>query len=124
MLLYKVFVSLDAVRNFIKPMTGGLTHLLIPSPTDPEQWEMINEVPRMEQLLLQQSRTHFSQAHGKPYTVPPLTDIDKNHTGFRPDFRCDCCWCSQLDRLSFFRQVSVRLRPIPEAQTVIFPRFP
>jgi len=56
-------------------MTGGLTHLLIPSPTNLDQWETITDVTQMEQLLLQQSRTHFSQARGTPYTVPPLTEV-------------------------------------------------
>jgi len=67
----------QAVKIFIKPTNGGLTHVIIPSTTTQDQWETITDVTRMEHLLLQQSRTHFSQAHGTPYTVPPLTDVLK-----------------------------------------------
>jgi len=60
-----------------------------------------------------------------PFALQKLSKAhDKNHTGFRPDFMCDCCWCSRSDRLSFIRQVSVRLRPTPDAQIIIFHRFP
>ena len=49
--------------------------MIVPNSADPEQWEMIHNTKQMEQHLLQQSRKHFSQAHGTPFTVEPLKTL-------------------------------------------------
>jgi len=49
--------------------------VLVLNSDDPEQWETIHDTKQMEQHLLQQSRKHFSQAHGTPFTVKPLKTL-------------------------------------------------
>jgi len=83
------------VKNFLKPMNGGVTHVLVPNPTDPNVWDTVHDIPQMEQHLLNQSRTHFSQAHGTPYTVDPLATLLPN------------------DGLSNFGETIFRGEPIP-----------
>jgi len=66
------------VKNFLKPMNGGVTHVLVPNPMDPNVWDTVHNIPQMEQHLLNQSQKHFSQAHGTPYTIDPLTTLVQN----------------------------------------------
>jgi len=49
--------------------------VLVLNSTDPKQWETIHDMKQKEQHLLQQSRKHFSQAHGTPFTVEPLKTL-------------------------------------------------
>jgi len=48
------------VKNFLKPTNGGVTHVLVPNPTDPNKWDTVHDITQMEQHLLNQSRKHFS----------------------------------------------------------------
>jgi len=63
------------VWKILQPSTpGGLTHLIIPDPvTDTPQ--IIQDTMIMENHLFKHSKEHVSQAHGTPYTVPPLSDL-------------------------------------------------
>jgi len=64
------------VRATLNPSTpGGLTHLLIPDKHDHLQWVRVSEVADMDDLLLEHSRQHFRQAHGTPFTKPPLSTL-------------------------------------------------
>jgi len=63
------------VRLALKPQKGGLTHLLIPSNTDPTDWQTITDVDAMETQLLQQGKQHFQKAEGTPYTQEPLKSL-------------------------------------------------
>jgi len=64
------------VHNILHPKTpGGLTHLLIPIGPDKLEWQQVMEVDQMEDHLLEHSRQHFSQAHGTPFTQPPLSEL-------------------------------------------------
>jgi len=83
------------VKNFLKPTNGGVTHVLVPNPTDPNVWDTVHDIPQMEQHLLNQNQKHFSQAHGTPYTVDPLTTLVPN------------------DGLSNFGETIFRGEPIP-----------
>jgi len=56
-------------------MNGSVTHMLVPNPTDPNIWDTVHDIPQMEQHLITQSQKHFSQAHGTPYTIDPLTTL-------------------------------------------------
>jgi len=47
-------------------------HLLIP--TGPE-WVCITDMDQMEDHLLEHSHKHFWQAHGTPFTQPPMTNL-------------------------------------------------
>jgi len=63
------------VRHVLHPTSpGGLTHLLIPTGTDKIEWQRVHDVEKMEHLL-EHSRLHFQQAHGTPFTQPPLSDL-------------------------------------------------
>jgi hypothetical protein len=56
--------------------TGGVSHVLIPEPSETGQkFKKIQLKQELDSVLLQQNITHFSQAAGTPFTVSPLIDI-------------------------------------------------
>jgi len=62
----------------MKPQTaGGLMRLLIPDKMDPKKWKtLININPTdMENSLIAYCQEHFKEAHGPPYTIPPLSTV-------------------------------------------------
>jgi len=64
------------VQQHLNPSTpGSLTSLLVPNPDTPDKWITIRDPLTMEQHLLECSQSHFKQAHGTPFTVPPLSDL-------------------------------------------------
>jgi len=63
------------VRQILKPRSTGITHLLLPNPEDPDQWQHVNDRATMEMLLLQHSQNHFKQADGTPFTSEPLQSL-------------------------------------------------
>jgi len=63
-------------RQFMKPrMAGGLTRLLVPSENDATKWKTIINPTEMEDTLIAHCQEHFKEAHGSPYTVPPLSTM-------------------------------------------------
>jgi len=66
----------STVRQLLNPNTpGGLTHLLVPTTDNPSTWHTIHDPAEMERHLLERSRVHFRQAHGTPFTRPPLSEL-------------------------------------------------
>jgi len=64
------------VQQLLNPTTPGrLTQLIVPTPEDTTQWTTINDKEQIEMHLFQHSRTHFSQAHGTPFTQSPLKEL-------------------------------------------------
>jgi len=64
------------IKNHLKPRTpGGLTHLLVPDPDNQGNWKTLYQPEEIEAVMHTQCQMHFAQAHGSPYTVPPLTDL-------------------------------------------------
>jgi hypothetical protein len=74
------------IQQVLKPkQRSGLTHILVPessSPTTYPQdlenvtaWTMVHEHSELQQYLLQRNKKHFSQAHGTPFTIPPLNQL-------------------------------------------------
>jgi len=64
------------VKRTIKPhSSGGLLHLLVPNANETSGWSNVTDVQEMEQHLLEYSREYFKQAHGTPYTIPPLSHL-------------------------------------------------
>jgi len=62
--------------QFMKPQTaGGLTRLLVPDDTDKNKWKTIKNPTEMEDQLIAYCQDHFKEAHGSPYTVPPLSTL-------------------------------------------------
>jgi len=62
-------------KTFIRPHSaGGLTNIRV---TDDggTTWQTITDIPTMENHLLQHSQTHFSKAHGAPFTQEPLKSL-------------------------------------------------
>jgi len=60
----------------MKPrMAGGLMRLLIPDTADSKKWTTIINPVEMEKHLMEHCQEHFKQAHGSPYTVPPLSTL-------------------------------------------------
>ncbi len=64
---------------------GGLMSLWVPSALEdgtvppPElamNWEVVTDPVTVETSIIEQSRKHFKQAQGTPFTVPPLDQID------------------------------------------------
>jgi len=64
------------VKRQVKPQTtGGLSHLLVPNKDDNDTWTTVTDINEMEQHLVEYSREYFKQAHGTPYTIPPLSQL-------------------------------------------------
>jgi len=63
------------VQQALKPQWGGLTHILVPSNNDEQQWNTVTDVAAMENQLLQQGKQHFQKAKGTPYTQEPLKTL-------------------------------------------------
>jgi hypothetical protein len=79
--------SYRRIQNILKPQQrGGLSYIITPEgiepheyPYKPEQindWSMIHDHKLVQQFLLQRNVKHFGQAHGTPFTIPPLTALD------------------------------------------------
>lgn len=75
------------IQAILKPKhRSGLTHILVPEdgtandyPYDPEKvtaWKMIYDHEQLQDYLLKRNISHFSQAHGTPFTTPPLTALN------------------------------------------------
>jgi len=77
----RCFSTVWQMLNLTTP--GGLTQLIVPTLDTAAPWITINDKDTMEQHLLQHSQEHFSQAHGTPFTQPPLTDL-LNFDGVTP----------------------------------------
>ncbi len=66
------------VRSITKPkQQGGISHVRIPVLNPPKKptWESIYEPQRLEQHVLKQHRSHFSQADGTVFTQEPLRTL-------------------------------------------------
>jgi len=75
------FSTVWQMLNLTTP--GGLTQLIVPTSDAAAPWITIHDKEMMEQHLIQHSREHFSQAHGTPFTQPPLTSL-LNFDGVTP----------------------------------------
>jgi hypothetical protein len=38
-------------------------------------WKMVHKHNELQNYLIQQNKKHFSQAHGTPFTIPPLSQL-------------------------------------------------
>ena len=79
-----LFKKLKYVRT--KEERRGVTRLEIPKdPTDDpktcKEWKQVDVPTEILELLQTRNRLHFGQAHGTPFTVPPLS----SHLGFDGD---------------------------------------
>ena len=75
--LKQLWKKLKTVRN--KDRNQGVVRLEIPQDEtmDPKQcteWRIIDIPTEIVRHLQQRNRTHFGQAHGTPFTIPPLSD--------------------------------------------------
>jgi hypothetical protein len=82
--LNQLFRKLRAAQ--ISGIRQGVTRVEIPkhSEEDPKtctEWIQIDVPTDVLRLLQERNRAHFGQAHGTPFTVPPLSE----HLGFRGD---------------------------------------
>lgn len=65
---------------------SGLSHILVPADSQPEDYpfnpdtvealKMIHDHGLLQKYLLQRNMKHFGQAHGTPFTTPPLDQLD------------------------------------------------
>jgi hypothetical protein len=61
--------------------SGGISHVLIPLPPDintpqePTPPQRIQTKQDMDNVLIDRNIDHFAQAHGTPFTIPPLLDL-------------------------------------------------
>jgi len=63
-------------QQFMKLRTAGsLTRLLVPDDHDKNKWTTIINPAEMEDQLIAYCQDHFKEAHGTPYTVPPLSTL-------------------------------------------------
>ena len=73
--LKRLWQKLKVVRQ--KAQSSGVVRLEIPTNpgADPKQctdWQMVDVPTEIVQHLQTRNRKHFGQAHGTPFTVPPL----------------------------------------------------
>ena len=47
-----------------------------PSPEIATDWEVVNDPVAVERHIIEQSKRHFRQAQGTPFTISPLTQLD------------------------------------------------
>ena len=77
--LKRLWKKLKIARQADTHHREGVFRLEIPlhSDTDPKQyndWQVIDVPSEVVAHLQKRNRTHFGQAHGTPFTVPPLSD--------------------------------------------------
>jgi len=72
----------QAVKYLLKPITWGPTCPLTISLNQP-LWKKAQDVTTMEAHLIEQGWVHFSQAHGTPFTIPPLSEL-LQYDGVKP----------------------------------------
>jgi hypothetical protein len=71
------------IRSIIKPnVTGGLSYILVPKdfqadqypyePMESTEWEPVHKHKIIQELIQKRNIIHFGQAHGSPFTQPPL----------------------------------------------------
>ncbi len=106
---HKAFLKL---RRFLKPKnTGGVTKLELPinQPDGTMTTEVTEDPKTIEAACLSRNKTHFGQAQGTPFTIPPLSLIESNGCGPISDAILD----GRLEDLPFDVQT------LPEAQRII-----
>jgi hypothetical protein len=80
-------VQYKKIRSILKPnTTGGLSYILVPKdfqadqypyePTESTEWEPIHEHEIIHEFIQKRNIIHFGQAHGSPFTQPPLNRLD------------------------------------------------
>lgn len=76
----------NRLKNIFKPKTsGGLSYILVPKnftvdqyPYDPSQiseWETTHDPDELQNYIQHRNIQHFGQAHGTPFTIPPLDKL-------------------------------------------------
>jgi hypothetical protein len=84
---HKRQMSYRRIQQILKPQAkGGLSYILAPENFCPEEypyepknidnWAMIHEPAELRKLVMLRNITHFGQAHGTPFTLPPLNQIN------------------------------------------------
>jgi hypothetical protein len=78
--------SYKRLQNILKPKErSGLSYVLVPEnfqpdqypydPKDVQKWTMIHEPDSVKIYIMSRNINHFGQAHGSPFTQPPLNSI-------------------------------------------------
>jgi hypothetical protein len=84
------------LQFILKPTEkGGLSSILVPEgatpenyPYDPNEvtaWKRIYDHENLQKFVQRRNKIHFSQAHGTPFTVPPLSELDWGAQGTLAD---------------------------------------
>jgi len=63
------------VKNFMKPQSTGISRLIVLHPGIPNKWVTLYDPRDIERALLTHCQAHFQQAHGFPFTIPPLSTL-------------------------------------------------
>jgi len=58
----------------MKPRSAGILRLIVPHPDHPHGATLYNP-KEIEAALMKHCQDHFKQAHGSPFTVPPLSTL-------------------------------------------------
>ena len=100
------------LRRFLKPTnTGGVTKLELPTnqPDGTIATELTEDPRTIENACLGRNKTHFKQAQGTPFTIPPLNIIESSACGPISNAILE----GRLDELPF------DVHSLPEAQQII-----
>ena len=100
------------IRRYLKPKhSGGITKLEIPinQPDGSTKFELSEDPQLIEEACLTRNQTHFGQAQGTPFTIPPLSLIESSACGPVTDAILE----GRLDDLPF------DVTELPEEQRII-----
>jgi hypothetical protein len=74
---------------------GGLSSVLVPEGSEPNEypyevekvksWTPVYDHKRLQDFIQQRNINHFGQAHGTPFTIPPLNALDWGAQGHHAD---------------------------------------
>jgi hypothetical protein len=84
------------LQFILKPSArGGLSSVLVPEGSEPTEypyevdkvksWTQIYDHNKLQDFIQQRNLNHFGQAHGTPFTIPPLNALDWGAQGHHAD---------------------------------------
>jgi len=110
-------------RQFMKPRSaGGITKLLVPSPTTPQGWNTVVDPRAIESHLIQYCQNHFKTPQGTPYTIPPLAPL-LNYDSLTPFGQQITQGTAKLDELPISHHTKLLLQHQSTWIPATYPRF-
>ena len=115
----QLFAKLRTLR--LKSTCRGVTSIEIPVHPDDDpktctEWRTIDVPSEIVEQIQERNKIHFGQAHGSPFTVPPLAD-DLGFCGDKDG--AEAIFRGQYDRTPFAEHVQILLQHLQVTQELI-----